>query len=753
MSAIQPTPRRDLIADDYEAASTDFLNVRDYVRILVSRRWIILGIVVLGLAAGAIQIWRTTPVFEAQATVQIDQDANVLGVDRPLLPLDQRDWMREFLPTQIGILQSRELARLAREELTRPADVLSPGSAPPPTETAMPATASADSLPTVGQIAGGRTVSIPRDTRLVNIGFQSTDPALSARVANALARAYLQQSITFRSKMTDDASSWLTKQVSEQRALVDASEGALQQYRQEHGADALIRDELGGQQQNVVVQKLGELQAAETEARNRTVEKQSAYKQLQAAQASRTPLDTIPAIATNPYILGLKGELTLLQRQMLQASQELGDAHPDMIKLSAAVQNSERKLQTEINLAAAAIRNEFEAAQERERVVSAALARQKVAVRELNGKAVKYTALEREARTNREVLDQLLQRSREAVLAKRLESTSVRIVDWAEVPDEPVFPRKARTMMIAFTGSSMFALALVFGLELFNTRIKSPADVKQHLRTRLIGVVPRVEAKAGSESPLLGYGAPAQFAELFRDLRTRLMSMPQLAERRTLLVTSSEPVEGKTMSAANVAVSLARLRQRVVLIDADLRHPRLHEVFGVDRGPGLANALTSGQMTGADFRRTKVPGLWLMPAGSSPQSPADLLGSPRFTRLVEDLRKQFDWVVIDSPPVLVVTDPCLIARAVSGVLLVVDSGRMSRETVTATIERLESVGAPLVGAILNNVEFDGNDSYLPYYHGAYHADDSSHQDDGPPLELPDSPRDNRSASGQQPLQG
>ena len=487
----------------------------------------------------------------------------------------------------------------------------------------MPATASPDSLPTVGQIAGGRTVSIPRDTRLVNIGFQSTDPALSARVANALARAYLQQSITFRSKMTDDASGWLTKQVSEQRSLVDASEGALQQYRREHGADALIRDELGGQQQNVVVQKLGELQERKPRHATVPVEKQSEYKQLQAAQASRTPLDTIPAIATNLYIQGLKGELTVLQRQMLQASQELGEAHPEMIKLSAAVQNSERKLQTEINLAAAAIRNEFEAAQERERAVSAALARQKVAVRELNGKAVKYTALEREAHSNREVLDQLLQRSREAVLAKQLQSTSVRIVDWAEVPREPDLPaqgahdddRLYRQQHVR-VGAGFRARALQYPYQVASRRQAAPADTPHRRGAKGRGEGRGRVASARIRRPCTVRGAVPGPA-------TRLMSTPALAERRTLLVTSSEPFEGKTMSAANVAVSLARLRQRVVLIDADLRHPRLHEVFGMDRGRGLANVLTSGQMTGADFGRTKVPGLWLMPAGSSPQSPAD----------------------------------------------------------------------------------------------------------------------------------
>jgi polysaccharide biosynthesis transport protein len=492
---------------------------------------------------------------------------------------------------------------------------------------------------------------------------------------------------------------------------------------------------LGVEQQNVVVQKLAELQAAETKARTETFEKQAQYRQLQAAQAKRAPLDTISAIATNPYIQGLKVEAATLQRQVAQASQELGELHPEMIKLRESLGNAERKLQAEITVAAAAIRNEFEVAQARERALSAELARQKLAVRELNGKTVNYVALEREATSNRTILDQLLQRSQEAVLARQLQTTNVRIVDWAETPLVPVVPRKGRTMMVALMGSGTLALALVFALEIFNTRIKSPLDVMQHLRIRVVGVIPQVKSKTGAASPLLGHGAPARFAELFQGLRTTLMSTPELTAGRTLLVTSSEPAEGKTVSAANIAISLARLRQRVVVIDADLRHPRLHEVFDVERGLGLADVLTTGQAD-VDIWKTKVSGLWLIPAGSASRNPADLLGSDRFGTLIETLRKRFDWVVIDSPPVLVVTDACLMARVVSGVLVVVDCKRTTRERVAATIDRLDAVGAPLAGVMLNRADFDRDDSYRRYYEGAYDGDAGQQQDDYSPLQLP-----------------
>ena len=192
---------------------------------------------------------------------------------------------------------------------------------------------------------------------------------------------------------------------------------------------------------------------------------------------------------------------------------------------------------------------------------------------------------------------------------------------------------------------------------------------------------------------------------------------------RTLLVTSAEPAEGKTVSAANIALLLARLNQRVILIDADLRNPQLHEVFGEEQQPGLADVLMAKTTNGV-FRKTKVPGLWLMPAGSASGNPSDLLGSVGFSELIQDIRNRFDWIVLDSSPVLAVTDPCLIARVVSGVLLVVDCRHTTREVAAAAVERLDSVQANLVGAMLNRVMLKSRGkSYLPYYHRDYKAYD------------------------------
>ena len=488
MRSSDRSARADVSAGEYDTSATEYLPLRDYLRIINRRRWLIAGIIAIGLSAGALNIWLTVPVFEAQATVQIDMDPNILGVDRPVVSLDQGSWMSEFIPTQLGILQSRELARMARNQLGRSqgggsgsTDVASSPNADPAPQSG--GTDVSDvwtgRLPTVDEIAAGRTVSVVRDTRLVSIGFRATDPELSSQAANALARAYVQRNFEFRANASGEAAGWLVKQVEEQRKLVEESEAALQQYRSENGADALA-NRSGAEQQNVVVQKLAELQAAETLARTETIQKEAQYRQISAALASKESLDTVPAIASNANLQALRAELATLRRQLAQSSKELGERHPEIIKLQGAIQNGERNLQSELFNAARAIQNDFEAARSRERGLSAALLRQKTEVQELNGKAVLYTTLEREATTNRQVLDTLLQRSREAGLIGQLQSSNIRVVDWAEVPTTPVLPRKERTMLMAAAGSGGFALALTLLLELFNTRLRSPEEVKQY---------------------------------------------------------------------------------------------------------------------------------------------------------------------------------------------------------------------------------------------------------------------------------
>jgi polysaccharide biosynthesis transport protein len=351
------------------------------------------------------------------------------------------------------------------------------------------------------------------------------------------------------------------------------------------------------------------------------------------------------------------------------------------------------------------------------------LERQKIEFQQLGAKSVEYTALDRAATANRLLLDNLEQRSRQVSLARDVPTASMRMLDPAQVPDVPILPREQRNLLLAIIGAAFFAFTVVFLRELLHTRMTSPDDVKRHLRIPVLGVTPQLDSIDSRASMLLD-ATPPRFVELLYGLRTNLVLAPELATARALLVTSAESGEGKTMAAANLAVSLARLGQHVLLIDADLRNPRMHEMFGVERKPGLADLMTdlrAGVVADA-FRSTNIAGLWVLPSGNVSANAADLLGTDQFRSLINQLRGMFDWIVLDSPPVLAVTDACLIARVASAVLFVVESGKTPRDLASAAVERLEAVGATIVGAVLNRAHLDrSGNSYLPYYNRDYPA--------------------------------
>lgn len=704
--------------DNSSAVMGESLQIRDYLGIIYQHRWLIAALLLLGTAAAAVYNSWSPKVFEASATLQLQADPNVLGLDRPVQV--ERDRMSEFVPTEVGVLESRDFARLTRRALELAANGDKSDAAVVPHTDSRPEAALPTPLPTVEEIIEGRQISSVQDTRLITVGFRSTDPLRAAQIANAMAGAYVARSLELTSSTAGEGSAWLQKQVEEQRKRVEESETALQQYRMLHQAEAL--GERGNDHQDIVAQKLADLQVALTKARTETIEKEAQYQQLLRLTSNPNALDTLPAIASSAFIQQLKQELADRQQQLAQASEELGERHPDRVKLQTEVDTAERKLRSEISTLAASIRNDYESARARETALSATFERQKLEVRALDAKAVEYTTLDRSANANRALLDDLLQRASQVTLSRDLPTGNVRVVDAADVPLEPVLPRKLRNILLALFGSGALSLALVFLLEALDTRVRTPDDVMRHLKIPVLGIAPRVKKLKGKASTLLSDEAPPQFAELLRSVRTQILAARKPTYGRTLVVTSSEPAAGKTMTAANIALSLARIKQRVLLIDADLRRPQLHEMFDVERKPGLSDILGQVSSSSEAVRSTNIPLLWLLPAGSLSGQPSDLLSGDQFAKVIEEVREQFDWVILDSPPVLAVTDACLMAREVGGVLFVIRAGRTSRDVAAAAIERLHAVGGHVVGAILNGVVLKRRDrSYLPYYHRDYHA--------------------------------
>ena len=335
--------------------------------------------------------------------------------------------------------------------------------------------------------------------------------------------------------------------------------------------------------------------------------------------------------------------------------------------------------------------------------------------------------LQREVTTNRQIFDGLLQRAKEAGISGDLQASNVRVVDQAEVPRSPVLPQHRSDLMFGLAVGLALAIGFALVLEHLDNRIKTPDEIAEHLSLPCLGLVPRIAKGKLTGVPLINNGVPPNFAEAFKGVRTNVQFSSAHEGSRSLVVASTCPGEGKTLVSTNLAIALAQMGQRVILIDADMRRPTLHELLGERQEPGLSHVLVGETSASQAVRRTSVPGLWMLPAGRIPPNPAELLGSPRFKVFLNTLSEKFDWVILDSPPVMAVTDASVLAHLANGVIFVVGAEMVHRGAARTAIAQLLAANGKIVGAVLNRVNLDRDKYYYANYYRREYATSTTPQ--------------------------
>ena len=735
-----PAPAAPAFAPVLETAAEPHLT--DYLRVLHKRRFTAVTAFLLVMAGVTVYTFTATPIFEARTRLLIEaENPNVVSFKEVI---DEDQAKADYYQTQYNILQSRALARKTVETLGLWEHPLLNASAAKGFSIARaiggvtalvtglfsstPAAAAGEPIAgeetaaqsqVIDKLLEALSVAPIRNSRLVDLKFRSPDAAFSTRVVNALAKNYIDQTLEYKFSASKEANDWLDGQLAEQRKEVEAAEAKLQAYREKNDAISLE------DRQNIVVQKLTDLNAAVTRAKTERIQKEAMYKQLRAIESNPAALDTFPAILSNAFIQQQKGELAALQQQYAQLSEKFGEKHPEIVKSRSAIQNAQLKLQVEINKVVQAVRTEYQAALAQETSMAGALAQQKNEALSMNRKGIEYSVLERDVQSGKQLYENLMQRAKETSVSSELKSSNIRVIDRAERPRDAVSPRKALNMLVGLLSGTVLALGLTFFFEYLDSRLKTPDELKAHLGLAPLGMVPALDPKSWQgKEPLIHTGVPPGFAEAFRTIRTNVLFSSADEGSRTLVITSTGPGEGKTTVASNLAIGFAQAGQRVLLIDADMRRPRVHEVFGRRQQPGLSNVMVGNAKASQSVHKTTVPGLWMMAAGHVPPNPAELLGSQRFRDFVTSLKQHFDLILIDSPPVMAVTDAAIAAHAANGVVFVVGAEMTSRQAARAAIEQLEQGRARFVGAILNRVELERNSYYYSNYYrreyGAYY---------------------------------
>ncbi len=710
-------------------------HLTDYLLTIYRHRWPAVSALLVVFLAVAVYTFTATPEYEGRAQLQIDPDPNILAF-KQVADLDKRS--NEYYQTQLNVLKSRALARRTLDKLNlwnspefgtgaRSSGVggaLSqvggwitgrPASEPAATPAEAKADETAAQSKAIDTLLDRLAVEPILDTRLVEVRVWSSNPKAAADITNALVNTYIAQNVEMGSQTSQDATDWLGQQLEEQRKKLAASEQALQLYREQGNAIAL------DDRQNIVVQRLTDLNAAVTRARTDRLQKEALYQQLVRLQGNRAALETYPAILSNNFVQNLKAQIAELQRQRAQLGERLGENHPDMIKNATAISATEERLRAEIDKTVEAVRNQYLAAQAQERNLVAELERQKGDSLALGRSGIEYESLRREAESNRQIYETLMQRAKETGIVGDLKASNIRIVDLAEVPRRPARPNTTLNLLLGLIAGLLSGVGLAAFFEYLDNRIKNPDDIKRHLGLPFLGLVPGVTAKdLKHASLLLSEAVPVSFGEALRAVRTNVLFSSADTGCRTVVVTSSQPGEGKSVVASNLAVSLAQIGKRVLLVDADMRKPRLQDIFGIKQEPGLSNTIVGTAKPTETIVKSTTANLWLLPAGLIPPNPAELLGSTKFKTLLDAMSEHFDWIVFDSPPVLAVTDASVIAHMLTGVVFVIGSEQTTRQAAISAVEQLQGTRATILGSILNRVNVSGNSYYYrQYYRRAY----------------------------------
>jgi capsular exopolysaccharide synthesis family protein len=550
-------------------------------------------------------------------------------------------------------------------------------------------------------------------TRLVKIALSTPDAALAARVANMHARTYLEQGIELRSHVHDEAQPFLQEKLAELRHRVEKSEAALLRYRQDRSIISLDNRD------NIVVDRLADLNKRLTEA-----EADRIGLEAQTRLIGKHEYNALPAVIDNRLIQTLKIELTRLEGEHADLATKVQPGDPMLDKFAARVKQTKRRLQQEIQRTIAGIKSAYTAAKQKEDELRVKVEQQKGIALGLKDAVVHYAILSREVDTNRQLYDHVLSRIKEMEVTAALRASNVSVIDQAVPPVKPMRPRKALSLLLSAVLGLTGGVGLAFVVEHCNNTLRTSQEVERYLRLPNLGIIPDFMRSARRSSPpfqpdspctrrLDGCTAQAGFVlthdpfsmttEAYRMLRTTLLVAPAATAPKTLLFTSGIHGEGKTVTAVNTAAILAQMGVRVLVIDADLRCSACHTVLGIENKAGLADVL-AGRWDPSDvIRPTVSEHLFVLSGGAVPTNPAELVGSKQMRAVLASLQEQYDYILIDSPPVMLASDATLLAMMVDGVILVANAQRTPKQVVRAARTRLSCARAKILGVVLNQL--------------------------------------------------
>lgn len=688
-------------------------------------------------AVVAIWTFHQKPMYEAKGLLEIEQGSPGIVTVQQLFQLENAD--SDYLDTQYKILQSDSLARDViralhldyRQEFNRPENEGGAATIFRPREKRSEtfSTDAAHEQHVLDEFEDRLTVEPIQRSRLVRVIFDSEDPKLAATVVNTIAQSYTQQELQRHLDSARKASAWLDGQLNDAKLKLEKSENAMQEYASENDLLYLQRED--GETENITDQRLRELQNELSQAQADRYQKEANFRLAEAGD-----FGALPGVFDNKVTQDLTDKLADLEQQQAALAPAFKPDYPKMKEIESQIQRTEKFLQQQREEAERHIADEYFTAIHREDLVNKAFQDEQKRGRVIAAKSVRYNILKREADTNKQLYDALLQHSKDAGVSAALSESNVRVIDAAVPPVSPAKPKIALDLTLGLLLGLVSGAGLALTQERIDNTLRTPDEVEQSLRIPVLAMIPFEET--GEERNGLGHrlgravrqsGAaelPAEtghsgtwpkmggssakeweLREAFRALRTSVLLTGAGRPPRSLAFTSAGRGEGKTTICCNLAVSLANLGKRVLVIDADIRKSEVRDFLGLGGSVGLVNYLAGEGEWRRFLQMTTVKGLDCLACGPDAPNPSELLSSEQMETLIRDAMNDYSFVLVDSPPLLDLADGRVVARVVEGTILIVRGGRTSREQVQRAQACASNVGARLIGAVLNGVDWTG----------------------------------------------
>jgi len=712
--------------------SEDEIDLLHYWQVINRHKWGIVGLSVVIVLVTALVIFSMQSVYRATATLLIEsQQANVVSIEE-MYGLDTRN--ASYYSTQFEILKSRSLSEKVISKLGLESSAefdpaqhksrfsLNWRSWFSVEEEIKPQSADAKWQALVDDFQSRLSISPVRNTQLVNINFEAYDPALAAEVANTLATIYIESHMEARLEMTQVATVWLTRQLDSLKAKVNEAELRLQNFREREDLINLegVRTLSSKEMQEIISNLVA--------VRERRAQAENLYKQVELiknkAEGSRA-FESIPYILNHKLMQGLKASEAKAERKIAEYAKRYGPKHPKMIAAKTEVNAIRENLEKQIMSIVAGIESDYNIALENEKTLSLAMAKAKKKIQKINRQEFELGELEREVETNRKLYDTFFTRFQEASATSDLQTVNARLMDKAVAPRGPAKPRKKLILVLAFIVSIMLGVFLAFLLEFLDNTIKNTDDVATKLNKSILGIVPIARLPKQEKLDPLNIFSSNDFlgiSESIRSIRTGLILSGLDNPHKVTLVTSSVPGEGKTTLSTSLAISLGQLGS-VLLIDADMRLPSIAKVFSIPaKSPGLSNLVAGTETPEHCIHTFEDVGIDVLPCGSLPPNPLELISSARFSSLIEFLCDRYDRIIIDSAPVQAASDALVLSTLTNSVVYVVKANSTPIKVISACMNRLDEAKAPVIGVVLSQIDASkssaayGHYGQYDYYH-------------------------------------